>query len=237
MFHSRVLAHVQDMLAANDTAHAAEVTLVAASAAVHEYTIADVTVGPFSVPLRAPLTSATTDTARCGALVCVHLAAPGGHTFTGTGEVAPLPGLHRESAHSARCQLAALQTCLPGNVVAANVSLLRGQLRAWWAHGLGVAPDGLLPSVQFGVECALIAALGHACGHRTFAEHLSLCALPADGSNTGASSARDALRAVPLNALLDAGIMTPSEAAAAALSLAEDGYTCIKVKVSSARLR
>ena len=126
----------------------------------------------FTLPLRQPLTTGSTSNHRYGCTVVLYLRNSRGDLLDGSGEVSPLPGLHAESLTESKAQLAALAQVLQGITVPENISLLDGELEQWWKGTVGVATDSLLPSVRFAVESALVAAMAHACGADSLAEHL-----------------------------------------------------------------
>ena len=125
----------------------------------------------YSLPLAQPLTTPAADDGsgqqqpqrRCGLLLQVSLAGPGGSVAHGVGEVAPLPGLHAELLQAAEQQLALLCQLMSSTVrVPLTVALLGGRLADWLQQGLGVAPDTLLPSVRCGLEAAVLSAIAQA---------------------------------------------------------------------------
>ena len=228
------------------------------SPAVQHLEVRAVEVSQYSLPLAAPVTTGAPSTQRHGTLVCLSLAGKSDQaaytheqSFKGTGDVAPLPGLHHESISDARAQLAALSELLPGCSVPQEVALLGGNLHKWWQDTVGVSPNTLLPSVRFAVECAVFEALAQS-HQRTFAQHLLACAARgshergsgmANGvmqpsSNGAGMPAAEALggpysggAAVRANALLDPGKLSLEEVADKAREFVAQGYDCIKVKV------
>ena len=162
----------------------------AAAAAPYELAVHSASYHAFSLPLAKPLTTAAGGEAprRRGFLLQLSLAgASGAGVAHGVGEVAPLPGLHRESLEEAEAQLALLCQLLAGGPSPAAASsngssaaapaaasggvgvtlpltaaLLGGRLGTWLQQGLGVAPDSLLPSVRCGLEAALLSAIAQA---------------------------------------------------------------------------
>lgn len=192
----------------------------------------------FSLPLRQPVTTGSTCSHRHGYTVLLRMRVASGELLEGSGEASPLPGLHAESQQTAAAQLAALSQVLKGITVPENVCLLGGELEQWWEWVAGVAVASLLPSVRFAVESALVAAMAHACGAESLAEHLFLGALSdsricMDPMNrTNGSSAQCMLRdGVAVNALMDLTACTAQQVAEQATALQEAGYASIKVKV------
>ena len=95
----------------------------------------------------------------------------------GWGEASPLPGLHKESAAEAGAQLRAVASLLDGGssgsgvgqcrtrgvTVPPELPLLGGAISEWLALTVGIRdPAGLLPSVRFAVESAVLSALAAA---------------------------------------------------------------------------
>ena len=174
----------------------------------------------YSLPLAKPLTTAAGGEAprRHGFLLRLTLAGPGGEVH-GVGEVAPLPGLHAESAAEAEAQLALICQLVAGGGVRVTLTaaLLGGRLGAWLQHGLGLAPASLLPSVRCGLEAALLSAL---------AQHQGTCL-----AQLLAGPSAILAPAAGVNGLLDCQ-GTPEEAAAeAAALLRRQPYAALKVKV------
>lgn len=203
----------------------------------------------FSLPLARPLTTAAgagdEPGHRRGFLLRVTLCdADGRNSAHGVGEVAPLPGLHRETLQDAEQQLALLCGLLSGSsnsgdgpassdpqgfagpLMPLTAALLGGRFSSWLERGLGVSPASLLPSVRSGLEAALLSAVAQ---HRglSVAELLtgSLC------GPLGASGAAQLAPAVAVNGLLDCQ-GTPEEAAAEAVALLRSRpFAALKVKV------
>eukprot|EP00887_Chlorella_sp_A99_P005642 scaffold1.g5642.t1 len=184
----------------------------------------------YSLPLAKPLTTsvgaAGSSGRREGLLLRVALTLPGGSNgaaaAVGVGEVAPLPGLHRESMRQAEQQAALLCELLGGGEVRVplTVALLEGRFLRWLEACVGIAPGSLLPSVRSGLEAAVLAALA---AHRGVPLERLLLA-------SGAPEA-PAPTAVTVNGLLDCQ-GTPEESAAEAAALvARHGYTALKLKV------
>ena len=224
--------------------------------------VAQVSIAEYSLPLVAPLTTEDSGrNSRHGFLLQVTLAPHAGPhgpldsvpIVSGLGDIAPLPGLHRESYADALAQAATLAELLPGCSVPVELAMLDGGLDAWWRGTVGVLPATLLPSVRFAVECALMEALAAgahpASPPHTFAAHLAACALAAEptramsrrkqaavqaqASDTSAQKAPAVAEQVTLNALLDPGALDAQALQAKARALVAEGYTTIKVKVST----
>jgi L-alanine-DL-glutamate epimerase-like enolase superfamily enzyme len=137
-----------------------------------------------SLPLAAPLTAGAISKSREVGILRLELAQVRAGAKTGAilgvveglGEVAPLPGLHKESWQAAASQVAALSELLCGQEVPADLALLQGQVSAWWRCHVHLLEASLMPSVRFAVECALVDALASQQG-RPFGEHVAACAL------------------------------------------------------------
>ncbi|MEW5311202.1 MAG: hypothetical protein WDW38_002937 [Sanguina aurantia] len=131
-----------------------------------EVHVRDLTWGRFSLPLLQPLTAAAAGRdgsghgVREGFIVHVTLAGADGSVWSGSGEVSPLPGLHRESLEDAEQQLCLLASIAGGVAVPHTLPLLGGRVSHWLQHTLGLRTEGwLVPSVRFGLESALLSAL------------------------------------------------------------------------------
>ena len=113
-----------------------------------------------------------------------------------------------------------------------------GELEEWWEGTVGVATDSLLPSVRFAVESALVAAMAHACGAQSLADHLFAGAL-ADvcrGDSSCSDAAGGVGEEVAVNALIDltacpAQLLCRDWVAEQAAVLEAKGFLSIKVKV------
>lgn len=144
--------------AGDPTAAAAAVTPAAAQP--FECAVLSASCHAFRLPLARPLTTGADGGSRRSFLLRVSLGGPGGRVVHGVGEVAPLPGLHAETAEQAEAQLALLCQLLGGGArLPLTAALLGGRLGAWLEAGLGVPPVALLPSVRCGLEAALLSAL------------------------------------------------------------------------------
>jgi isochorismate synthase/2-succinyl-5-enolpyruvyl-6-hydroxy-3-cyclohexene-1-carboxylate synthase/2-succinyl-6-hydroxy-2,4-cyclohexadiene-1-carboxylate synthase/O-succinylbenzoate synthase len=188
---------------------------IAAAAGVHPLTVAQVSLSRYGLPLRAPLTSGPAAAVRAGALLRVTLACGA----EGVGDIAPMPGLHAESLPAVMAQAALAAALLRGAALCPSVAALDGGLGTWLARAGGIRPEALHPSVRFGIEAALLAALAASRG-------VSLAQLLCAGTGGSAPPAP-----VAVNALLPA-CATAAEAASAAAALVAAGHTCIKVKVA-----
>ena len=172
-------------------------------------------VGPYSLELRRPLTTSLGQGGhREGALLRVRLACGA----TGMGDVAPLPGLHKETLTQAVAQAATLAEVLAQSRVALcpSMALLNGGIAHWLRHTLGVNPDALLTSVRFGLESALLAAVATACG-QSMTELLTGSVTP---------------RVVAVNALLPAQEAGGDSIEQLAQHAVGGGFTCLKIKVA-----
>lgn len=153
---------------------------------------------PFVVPMR--LTGQNL-TARSGYIIALHSR----DGCTGYGEIAPLPGLHRETLEEAFLQARSALISLVGYPVPRDIAGCNGMLEQL------LAPYGLSPSVRTGVEMAL----------------LNLLALHIDTSLAALLASRYQAT-IPLNGLLS-GSMENIDSGAKHL-LAE-GYRTFKIKV------
>lgn len=190
-------------------------------------TIRRLQVQEYELPLTQPLTTAAGDSQlhRIGAVLSLQVVAATGEVFEGTGDVAPLPGLHGESFAEARAQLAALSDLLADCSVPRGAALLAGGLDTWWQGVVGVQTASLHSSVQFAIETALVEALARSSGS-SFAQQMLDCVPQHEAC--GVASER---RMVRVNALLDVAKLSAAKAAERAKELQLQGFTCIKVKV------
>jgi isochorismate synthase/2-succinyl-5-enolpyruvyl-6-hydroxy-3-cyclohexene-1-carboxylate synthase/2-succinyl-6-hydroxy-2,4-cyclohexadiene-1-carboxylate synthase/O-succinylbenzoate synthase len=184
-----------------------------------EAVVAAASYARFALPLARPLTTGVGGAgARRGLRLRLELRA-GGRVAVGEGEVAPLPGLHRESLAAAERQAALVCALLRGARVPVTAALLGGRLEAWLVRGAGLDAPALLPSVRAGLEFALLSALAEVSG-------VSLARLLA----TAAGAPADAALAPPsVCALLDS-VGPPEEAAAEAAALVAAGARAVKLK-------
>ena len=67
----------------------------------------------------------------------------------GAGDVAPLPGLHKETLGQAQAQVAALSELLQRARLPCTVALLGGRVGAWLRQTLGADAAALHPSVRW----------------------------------------------------------------------------------------
>lgn len=166
-----------------------------------ELRVRSVDVAPFALPLTRPVTAAdpsgaAADPFRRGFLIRIELA--GG--AVGVGEASPLPGLHSESLAEAGTQARLLSRSLPGAVLSPQCAVLDGSLADWLERTAGIGAAALVPSVKFGLETALLAALAAAQG-LTLAE---LLLAGGNGAAAAAGGAGAAANAPLVNALLPA---------------------------------
>ncbi len=174
-----------------------------------DFILVDLAVEPYALPLAAPIDlGRTTITERRGVLVTATVDALNGTRATGHGDIAPLPAFSTDSlveAHAA---------------VSDATGLLVGESFHPWAllanaTSLGTSIAGMPPSVQFGIEQALLFAAARAQG-----------VLPT-------SLLSDAPReTVSLNALL---MGTPAEILDAADTVRN--FSAVKVKVGRHDMR
>ena len=100
----------------------------------------------YDLPLRAPLPlKKTLEKIRSGWII--RLEDDAGHQ--GVGEIAPLPGLHRESMEDTLSQLRDVRQFLLHKEVPGKVTNFTGEFRRW-------LPPNLFPSVRFGLETAIL---------------------------------------------------------------------------------
>jgi len=165
-------------------------------------TIARVGIRSWELPLERPLrVGGRVIERRSGLLVVIE----DGEGHAGIGEVAPLPGLHVETLGAATAQLLALTGKLEGALIPDGCPALAGAFESWLG-GLG-----LYPTVRAGVEGAVLTLLADRAG--TDLPHL-LAGEPAE--------------AVRINGLLDGSMNATLDAAVA---LADQGYSALKIKV------
>ncbi|GFR45865.1 hypothetical protein Agub_g7316 [Astrephomene gubernaculifera] len=166
---------------------------------------------------------------------------------SGVGEVAPLPELHAESLEEAEVQVAALSRLLVGVPLPPSLALLGGRVEGWLRGRLGLGEPGwLLPSVRFGLECALLSAL--ASSLNTNLTHLLAAPPPPQppqpqpsqlsaATLTSSATPNERAQRVLVNGLLSPPVSgdeaaDSAAAVAAATRLLAEGYTTIKVKVA-----
>ena len=85
----------------------------------------------------------------------------------GRGEIAPLPGLHKETLNECLGQLQLL-CCLIDGRISTSLNAFRekpASLDTWFYDTLGIDPAWLFPSVRFGLETALLQLF--ACAYKT----------------------------------------------------------------------
>lgn len=154
---------------------------------------------PLTVPLRLggqPLYS------RAGFIICIGAAS--GHC--GYGEVAPLPGLHREDLEMALQQYQEIYSELVGYELPQGLYRLQGSFERW------LGPYSLCPSLRYGIEMAVL--------------NLLACI---EGRSLAGLLASDYRKTVSVNGLLIGE--EPVTVARQARALVADGYTSIKLKV------
>jgi len=123
-----------------------------------EFTIANITTEPYALPLMEPIDlGGTTISERRGALVTVIVDGPDGTRAAGQGDIAPLPAFSTESLTQARAALTSVVDQLvglsfrPSDVLDRTIPL---------ASDVATVP----PSVQFGIEQALLFAAARSAG-------------------------------------------------------------------------
>jgi len=152
----------------------------------------------YRVPFRGSFATAHGSTpAREG--IIVQVTTDGG--ITGNGEIAPLPSFSKESLQDALGELPGLAARLSGKTLDEALDLLSGV--------------GCLASTRFGLETALLDALGKA-------QSLGLSSLLAPAGITSRTK-------VPVNAVI--GAKSLDDAIAEAQAAMHKGFTCVKLKV------
>ncbi len=190
---------------------------------------------PLTVPLTTPLDiSNRSFGSRAGLILTARLSCDldprsgSERICVGVGEVAPLPGLHAETLEEAEQQLALVSELLRGATLPRAAALLGGRLGTWQRSALGFEPSRLHPSVRFGLEAALMAAVAEERG-------MPLADLLRAAPGLAAAASSSGLAGVKVNGLV-ARSSEPggTEAAVAeAVRLVQDEkYKCLKVKVA-----
>ena len=186
-----------------------------AAGAMTTTTISRVRVRTESFPLRQPMTTAVSDGAssstRDVAHILMDVLCSDGTPRRVTGEVAPLPGLHRETIEEAVTQASHVAERLhgvkiPEEVLRSQEGMLASLLQAVDGDSL---PSPLYPSVACGLEAAL------------FQIHQATATTP--------------LASTPVSALLNPHGKSADDIASEARHIVHHrGYTCIKVKAGRA---
>lgn len=134
--------------------------------------------------------------------------------YFGYGEVAPLPGVHKEDMLSSVNQLKKLRHKIIGNKIPANLSRFEGAFENWFSD------FALLPSVRFGAEMAILNLEAATYENSLFSLFYSI----SKGS-------------IKLNSLIAGdprgGKETPSSVLNQMSQILQEGYSTIKVKVGS----
>ena len=216
----------------------------ALAAAGWELQLQSATYQRYSLPLAKPLTTAAAAGSgsdgsslgrREGLLLRLSLGVPGSEEVAvGLGDVAPLPGLHRESLQAAEQQLALLCELLSGGQlrVPLTVALLGGRFSRWLEESAGLSLSALHPSVRCGLEVAVLSALAALRGV-PLSQLLATAAGSAASEALAAAAADGAARggATAINGLLDCQGSPEQAAADAAALVRQHGFTCLKLKV------
>jgi hypothetical protein len=104
----------------------------------NERQISDVQISKFQIQLSAPPTTKARESSgpqlRNGLLVRIVLRSGA----VGTGEIAPLEGLHAESLEKAEEQMSALKDALIGRSLPGTLPLLGGAIATWLKEGAGI---------------------------------------------------------------------------------------------------
>ncbi|ACF14440.1 Mandelate racemase/muconate lactonizing protein [Chloroherpeton thalassium ATCC 35110] len=140
---------------------------------------------------------------RLGLILCLQ----DDDNHDGFGEIAPLPGLHKESLAQAIIQIRYLAPKLKNAPLKAEFALLDGHLSHW------LEPYRLFPSVRIGIEMATLNLLSNATG-------ISLCHMITQSNSLSSY--------LPLNGLISG---TQQEIKVASTELLFEGYRTLKMKV------
>lgn len=172
-------------------------------------TIKRVRLNSVSLPLKKPLTTAlgSTMTHRDVIYIMMNLVFSDGTSKRVIGEIAPLPGLHKETLEGALEQASSLARFLEGSTFSEIPAImpLRRRIPALNVFLQDQGIEALYPSITCGMEAAICEAL---------------------------TSNRQASERPPtkVSGLLDPSGKTEVEIRNMAASLVNDGYQCIKVK-------
>jgi len=178
-------------------------------------------VAPYSVPLARAVTTGAGGPAREGALIDCAVETPAGPVPLGRGEVAPLPGLHAESAAEATEQAVLVCELLRGRTLPLSACLTLGGALRWAEEASGVPSASLGPSVRAGLEVALLTAAARTLG-------VPLARLLAAAAGAPAAGAAGAAGVAVCGLVSE---RDPARAAAEARRLAAEGFAAVKVKV------
>ncbi|CAI9096378.1 OLC1v1032508C2 [Oldenlandia corymbosa var. corymbosa] len=168
----------------------------------------------YRIPLLASSMSSSSVCYREGFVISLSL--EGG--ATGFGEVTPIE-IIKENQMDVEDQLQFLIHAVKGGEITDFVLLLNGSFASWLWKCLGILPDSLLPSVRCGLEMAILNAI--AASKKSSLRSLFYPRaeeLPIKSSN------------VQICGLIDSN-GSPIDMASAAVTLVEDGFTAIKIKV------
>lgn len=177
-------------------------THLANHASIRTMKITDIDVFRYTLPLVKPLLMPGQTLAEREGLI-IRIGDEFGHT--GLGEIAPFPGLHSEDLPAAREQMPGIRDVLAGRTLPENLHQLNGGFEKWLGR------YRLFPSVQFGIESAVLGLLANAAGK-------PLCALLCPKYR----------RRISLNGLLTG---SKPEVIAQARHLVREGYRALKLKV------
>ncbi len=167
----------------------------------------DMEIFRYELPLRRPLLlTGVRLWKRCGVLIRMRA----GRGISGWGEVAPLPGLHREDLAQVIAALQIMRRTVAGRIIPPDPAGRHEALSRW------ADMQEIPPSLQFGMETAMLNLLAHAAG-----TPLAMLLCPTARSH------------ISLN-----GLATGSgEALAAELRrLAQENYAAVKLKVGRCSL-
>ncbi|KAJ0038657.1 hypothetical protein Pint_23420 [Pistacia integerrima] len=140
----------------------------------------------------------------------------------GYGEVAPLE-IHEETLLDVEEQLRFLLHVMKGANLTYSLPLLKGSFSSWIWKKLGISVRSIFPSVRCGLEMAILHAI--AARHNSSFLNILYTKTETDEGISKSSSS------VKICALIDS-TGTPLEVANIAITLVEEGFTAIKLKVA-----
>ncbi|CAK9155708.1 unnamed protein product [Ilex paraguariensis] len=177
----------------------------------------------YRVQLSAPPTSASvnsnlTTLHREGFIIALSL----DDGSVGFGEVSPLE-IHKENLLDAEEQLRFLGRIIGGAKIDYFLPLLKGSFSSWIWNSLGIPPGSICPSVRCGLEMAVLNAIAA----REGSSLLNILYLHANKQEKISWKSQN----VKICALVDSN-GTPKDVAYVATTLAEEGFSAIKLKVA-----
>ena len=188
--------------------------------------ISHVNIREIGVKLRRPLTTATdkdkTKNTRRGFMIELQasvkfsgqngcnigdLKSGNGIKVTGYGEIAPLPGLHKETLSDCLGQLTLIsEAILKGLVIPISfMSEIGGkEFDSWCQKQMGIGLHSLFPSVRFGLETALLNALTSSIDKiKDFSKDAKIDMFCSDALKCYCGIKNDGAYAIALNGLID----------------------------------